>query len=266
MTWSEHYGLHVDVSGNGDASVTIRLAGEFDFHSAPGAYAALEQQLDAESRQLIVDLSRVTFFSAAGVRFLVGARKQASAAGGELVVRHPSRAVRRVLELTGQLPLLCPAESGDAAAVPLAADVVSVYDAAVASAIQVSAADMGNAQAVDPSSGALRIVAQRGFTSPFLDFFQTVHDQESACGEALAAGQPVWVPDITVSPIFAGTPALAVMLAAGSRAVASVPVPASDGTILAMISPHRRQPSAWTDGQRQQLEDVAAQTGQLLSP
>jgi GAF domain-containing protein len=97
-----------------------------------------------------------------------------------------------------------------------------------------------------------------------LNFFEIVHDEESACGTALAAGKPVWVPEVASSPIFAGTPSLDVMLDAGSRAVASMPVRAEDGHVIAMISVHCHQPTAWTEQQRQQLAAVAAVTGRLL--
>jgi GAF domain-containing protein len=144
--------------------------------------------------------------------------------------------------------------------------VVSTCKAAVAEAIRVSGADAGNAQLVDRSTGALRIVAQQGFKRPFLNFFAIVHDEESACGTALAAGEPVWVPEVARSPVFAGTPALDVMLDAGSQAVASLPVRAYDGHVTAMISVHYHQPTTWTAQQRQQLAVIAAETGRLMFP
>lgn len=181
----------------------------------------------------------------AGVQFLLAARKHASDAGTDLVVRHPHRSVSRVLELTGSLPLVCPDTAGAAARTQAPdAAVISACETALGEAIGVSGADTGNAQLVVPASGALRIVAQHGFKRPFLDFFETVHDEESACGTALAAGEPAWVPQVARSPIFAGTPARDVMLEAGSRAVASVPVQAGDGNVIAMISVHYHEPAA----------------------
>lgn len=192
-------------------------------------------------------------------------RRRVSEAGADLAVRYPRRPVTRVLDLTGALPLVCPDTAGAGAVAPvLDAGAVSACEAAVAEAIGVSGADAGNAQLVDPATGALRIVAQQGFDRPFLDFFEIVHDEESACGTALVAGKPVWVEEVARSPIFAGTPALDAMLEAGSRAVASVPVQAHDGSVIAMISVHRRQPAAWTGQQRRQLAAVAAVTGRLL--
>jgi anti-sigma B factor antagonist len=107
MSWSECGGLWADVSPGDDGSATVWLAGEFDIASAGTAYRAVGQ-LGAGTRRIVLDLSRVTFFGACGLRFLLAVRARASAAGSELVVRHPSRAVRRIVELTGTAPLLSP--------------------------------------------------------------------------------------------------------------------------------------------------------------
>jgi anti-anti-sigma factor len=106
MSWSGDLGLRVDVNRSKDGSATVRLAGELDVASAGIARRAVEQ-FGAGTKRIVLDLSRVTFFDAAGIRFLFAAREQASAAGGDLVLRRPSTAVRRVLELTGALPLFC---------------------------------------------------------------------------------------------------------------------------------------------------------------
>lgn len=265
MYWSADRGLRVRVIHDSDARATVRLAGAIDINSAEGARCAVAP-LVAGTREIVLDLSRVTFCGVAGVRFLLAARQWAAAAGTDLVVRDPHRSVRRVLEVTGTLPLVCPDRAGTTAPVFAPdATAISACELAVTEAIRVSGADAGNAQLVDPATGALRIVAQRGFKHPFLDFFEIVHDEESACGTALATATPVWVPQVATSPIFAGTPARDVMLDAGSQAVASVPVRAHHGGVIAMISVHYHQPAAWTERQRQQLAAVAALAGQLMS-
>lgn len=143
--------------------------------------------------------------------------------------------------------------------------VVRVLKAAIERAMLIDGAQKANAQLLDPNSGGLRIVAHSGFKARFLDFFAVVEDTESACGSALAAGTPVWVPDTTRSPIFAGTPALEVMLDAGSRAVASVPVTSPNGRLMGMISTHHSRPVSWTDRHRNGLQSLANSTGRLLA-
>jgi len=259
MIWSRGSGLLIDVSPEEDGCVRVRLAGDFDLISAEAAHEII-CPLVSSGLNVAVDMSRVTFLDAAGTRFLIESQELARASGGDLVVCHPSRPVRRILELTDTQWLVRP--------VALAApgpEAARVGERAVAKVIGVGQADMANVQIVEPASGALRIIAQEGFSHRFLDFFEVVHDKDSACGVALAEGKSVWVTDVARSPIFDGTPARDVVLDAGSLSVASVPVLADGGSLVAMISAHRRQPGPWLELHRQFLQALAAQTGRLLS-
>lgn len=102
-------GFRAEASRNRDNGVTVRLLGELDIVSAGAARRALEQ-LDAGIQQIVLDLSHITFCDAAGVGFLLTAQEQARTTGRDLVIRHASRAVRRVLALTGNLPAICLAD------------------------------------------------------------------------------------------------------------------------------------------------------------
>lgn len=142
---------------------------------------------------------------------------------------------------------------------------VGVCEQVIARLIGDGYADMANMQLAEPGSRALRIIVQEGFGSEFLEFFETVRGEDSACGVALARVRPVWVTDVTRSPVFTGTPAGDMVLAAGVCSVASVPVLGEDGVLTAVISAHRRKSGPWTEPQRRYLESVAAQTGPLLA-
>lgn len=147
----------------------------------------------------------------------------------------------------------------------LGRDAVAVLNLAIERAMVIDGASMANAQVVDARRGGLRIVAHSGFPAPFLDFFAFVeHDSNASCGAALANAGAVWVTHTARSPIFAGSEALDVMLDAGSRAVASVPVTAPNGDVIAMISTHHRRPGRWTDRQKVGLERLARTTGRIL--
>lgn len=102
-------GFRAATSRDANNSATVRLCGDLDIASAGTARRALEQ-LDNGVRQIVLDLSHITFCDAAGVRFLLTAQKQARTTGRDLVVRHPSRPVRRVLAITGDMPAICPAD------------------------------------------------------------------------------------------------------------------------------------------------------------
>ncbi len=53
-------------------------------------------------------------------------------------------------------------------------------------AIEISGADKGIIQLLDPETGTLTIAAHSGFEEPFLEFFANVEDGDSACGAGAA--------------------------------------------------------------------------------
>lgn len=134
--------------------------------------------------------------------------------------------------------------------------------AALDAALRVTGAPRGNLQLA--SADGLRIVAQRGFEQPFLDFFACVRDEASACGVALMHGRRVIVADVARDPIFAGTPAGGVMLQAGARAVQSTPLLAASGEVIGVLSTHYDRP--WQPGEHElaMLDDIARTTASWL--
>ena len=264
MPWSPRSDyLRYDVQ-HVDGRATVRLAGELDLASRGIVYRAL-QEAASGCAETVLDLSRVKFIDAAGLRCLLTAQRDARAASHRLSIRRPHRAIRRLLDLTGMLPLLELEEPSDEhGLLPTDHDVVAICNAAIDTAMRIDRAAMANAQLLDPQTRSLRIIAQYGFKSSFLEFFELVDDEESACGAALNSGRSVWVPDTTASRIFAGTPALDVMLDAGSRAVASLPVMSPSGGLIAMISTHHNRHPAWTYEHKLKLEQLAGSTGRLL--
>jgi RNA polymerase sigma-70 factor (ECF subfamily) len=143
---------------------------------------------------------------------------------------------------------------------------IGVCARALSTAICLSGADMGNVQIVGPASGVLRIVAQQGFSPAFLDYFSAIDGGTSACGQALQGARPVWVSDVSTSPVFADSEALRVVLEAGVSAVASVPVVDTEGNVRAVISVHSRRRAIWTAEQEQRLEGLALATSRELAP
>jgi anti-anti-sigma factor len=102
-------GFRAEAARTGNDSATIWLCGDLDFAAAGAARRTL-CQLDAGVRRIVLDLSHITYLDAAGVRFLLTAKKRARATGKNLVFRHPSRCVRRVLAITGDLAAICLAD------------------------------------------------------------------------------------------------------------------------------------------------------------
>jgi anti-anti-sigma factor len=75
------------------------VVGEVDMATAPLLREALRQAVDEHTELVLVDLSQVALFSAAGVHVLCAADEQARAVGGRFVVVATGPA-RRVLEIT----------------------------------------------------------------------------------------------------------------------------------------------------------------------
>jgi len=104
-------------------------------------------------------------------------------------------------------------------------------------AIDISGADKGNIQLVDPQSGLLKMISEVGFDGPFLEFFADGH-QPGSCTVALETQQRVIVEDTRQSALFAGSPSLNALNKAGVRAVQSTPLISSAGNVLGVISTH----------------------------
>jgi PAS domain S-box-containing protein len=143
-------------------------------------------------------------------------------------------------------------------------DTTSLLLDIVDAAIALTAADKGNIQLHDRSSGMLTIVASRGFERPFLEFFKEVHEGHAACGTVLQTGKRVVIDDVTASPVFAGTPALDVLLSAGVRAVQTTPLVGRSGRLVGMLSTHYRTPCRLGDRDLHVLDLLARQAADWI--
>lgn len=88
--------LSLRVRGEGERAV-IEARGEVDLGTADLLARCCARALEEVRGPLVLDLARITFFSAAGLRALM---ELSDAAGERLLLRAPSRSVVFVLELT----------------------------------------------------------------------------------------------------------------------------------------------------------------------
>ena len=91
--------LHVHVAPDG----AIVASGDIDVAGGPILDAVImeqEQSLDG-SAAIVIDLTDVTFIDSSGLRTIVEAHQARAAAGTRLVLRSPSAAVQRLLEISG---------------------------------------------------------------------------------------------------------------------------------------------------------------------
>jgi PAS domain S-box-containing protein len=130
-------------------------------------------------------------------------------------------------------------------------------------AIDISGADKGNIQLVDPGSGLLRITTESGFDPAFLEFFSN-GGQPAACTQALNTQQRVVVEDIRQSALFVGSPSLSVMSNARVRAVQSTPMISSSGKVLGVISTHFLTTRRPTEQESRLMDLLARQAADYL--
>jgi PAS domain S-box-containing protein len=132
------------------------------------------------------------------------------------------------------------------------------------SAIAITGADKGNLQLLDPATGMLKIVAQKHFDPPFLEFFAYVDAGDAtACGAALEQAERVVVEDICESDVFDEETA-AVLLAENVRAVQSTPLVGRSGHLLGILSTHFCRVHAPAEREVRHIDILARQAADMI--
>jgi anti-sigma B factor antagonist len=84
------------------SALTLRLAGEFDLAGCERFETVVERFTRDGVRELVIDLSGLTFIDSSAIRALLNVRRDASKDSLALhVVMPPEGQVRKVLDLTG---------------------------------------------------------------------------------------------------------------------------------------------------------------------
>ena len=97
----------IEVSAGRDAT-TVVIRGELDLVTAPVLDEQLRLAVANKPARLVLDMSGTDFMDC-GCSRLIAAARSALPAEADLIIRRPSRGVRRVLELTG-LDVYCEIE------------------------------------------------------------------------------------------------------------------------------------------------------------
>lgn len=79
----------------------VAITGELDAYTAPRLRRLADLLIDGSGPKLVFDLTETAFVDSTGLGVLVGAARKARQEGMEAVIDSPSRAVYRVLDLTG---------------------------------------------------------------------------------------------------------------------------------------------------------------------
>lgn len=126
------------------------------------------------------------------------------------------------------------------------------------SAMNVTCADFGNVQLFDSSQRVLRIVAQDGFESEFLSYFEIVRcDDDCACGAAVSRGLRIVVSDVATDPVFGESDSRRVLLRANVHAVQSTPLISTSGRLIGVLSTHYNRVQAPSGQAWKQIDELA---------
>ena len=123
----------------------------------------------------------------------------------------------------------------------MTADQQSVLAALLDAAMQHTPATTANVQLFDHGRRGLYIAAQVGLRRTFLDFFDWVGPDGSACATAAATGKSVTVSNVLLSTLF-DDESKQVMLDSRLNAVQSVPLLSSSDVLLGVFSCHYHKP------------------------
>jgi anti-sigma B factor antagonist len=84
-----------------DELTILSLAGFLDAHTAPEFETAVEQEIDAGHRKLIVDCQGLSYISSAGLGVFMSFLEELRESGGDIKICGPSPKVLQVFEILG---------------------------------------------------------------------------------------------------------------------------------------------------------------------
>lgn len=86
-----------------DHNIVFKLSGELDHHSAGEfkKWFEVEWERQEGARNLVINFENVTFMDSSGVGAIIGRYKQVNRKGGQVAICSPSKAVKKILEMSG---------------------------------------------------------------------------------------------------------------------------------------------------------------------
>lgn len=100
-TWFRQDDFSATVVRDGDGSVTVILAGEFDLSTAGDLRECLVRSEVLDAQRVTIELRGVTFFDSSSIGLLVSACKRVRSSGGAFSVRCGEGVALRVLQISG---------------------------------------------------------------------------------------------------------------------------------------------------------------------
>lgn len=90
----------------GDTFTTVHLNGRLDATTSAQVESALAAVFDSGSQNLIVDFTKLSYISSAGLRVLLSTAKKAKTANGKLALFGLSDEVKQIFDISGFTAIL----------------------------------------------------------------------------------------------------------------------------------------------------------------
>ena len=85
-----------------DGRLTVMLAGELDHHGAKTTVTAISDAIDSKlPRDLILDMTKLTFMDSSGIAVIVRTYKKMRDSGGRMYIENPQPQPLKVLDASG---------------------------------------------------------------------------------------------------------------------------------------------------------------------
>jgi len=92
--------MDVSFSRGGD-SLVVMIEGEIDHHTASRVRERIDNKFLMEPvKNMILDLSRVTFMDSAGIGLILGRMNRVTSIGGKVTLRKPQPEIQRLLRMS----------------------------------------------------------------------------------------------------------------------------------------------------------------------
>jgi len=101
--------MQIEIKSDGDVGIAI-ISGEIDSKTAPKAQEELIPVIDKFTK-VVMDMTKVTFLSSAGLRVLLLIYRQATAKDGKVVLVGLSDEIKDTMTMTGFLKFFVVADS-----------------------------------------------------------------------------------------------------------------------------------------------------------
>lgn len=90
-----------EVKELGDALNEIKINGEIDIYTAGSFKESVENAIDDGNKQIILDLSELSYIDSTGIGVLIELRKEGAEKNSTIVLKKPRKNIMKLFTLTG---------------------------------------------------------------------------------------------------------------------------------------------------------------------